>query len=436
MSTPTQFQPLRDVPQSLFKKGDVLVVFGEVFARGYVNGLIEDAKAHGLQVVYSTVGRRESGVLRKLNSEELNEKKNMGQWPLVNIPLECGFDLEPASNGVTPAAQLKDLKLSEWANAKLDWDLVDESRAGGAKHFQERVREYMKELHALIPDGANVLFAHTMAGGVPRAKIVLPAMNRVFKGFGERFASSREFWEGEMGKLCSANFMDVTANSFAGLIEGSEELRQKIESRSGKVAYVAFGYHGNEILIGGKYRWQSYSPYLQGFAKLELERHATHFAKSGLKTTVFNVPEILTDSSAIFPGVEVPLYPLMAALEKECAQAETTQFIKNRASELLNPDVTIEKILDVTDAYFLSELKQNWSNFAAWPQHNSAEQMEQMQAVSERIFGFHKDPRQLLTKDLSEVVFRSCGRAMLREGIQPRESVWWVGHDLVARLAE
>ena len=39
------FQPLRYKPSSTrFSKKDVLVVFGEVFARGYVNGLIDEAK--------------------------------------------------------------------------------------------------------------------------------------------------------------------------------------------------------------------------------------------------------------------------------------------------------------------------------------------------------------------------------------------------------
>ncbi len=59
----------------------------------------------------------------------------------------------------------------------------------------------MTELEKMIPQGANVMFAHTMAGGVPRAKIILPVMNRVFKGHGERYASSKDFWESTLVAL-------------------------------------------------------------------------------------------------------------------------------------------------------------------------------------------------------------------------------------------
>jgi len=39
------FQPLRQTAQKpAYGSKDVLVVFGEVFTRGYVNGLIDEAK--------------------------------------------------------------------------------------------------------------------------------------------------------------------------------------------------------------------------------------------------------------------------------------------------------------------------------------------------------------------------------------------------------
>ena len=86
----TKFTPLRDVPPpSRFKKGDLMVVFGELFARGYVNGIVDEAAEAGLEIIYSTVGRRdENNQLRPLTAEELAEK---GQ-PIINVPLEAGFD--------------------------------------------------------------------------------------------------------------------------------------------------------------------------------------------------------------------------------------------------------------------------------------------------------------------------------------------------------
>jgi len=423
-----RFQPLRQLrAQSGFKSGDVLVVFGEVFARGYVNGLIDEAKKIGMKVVYSTVGRRdENDSLRPLTHEELATKDT----PLINIPLECGFDLQPSSQGVTPCDQLKGLKLSEAGQAQLDWQQVEESRTAGRESFRSRVREYLAALESEIPPHANVLFAHTMAGGVPRAKIILPVMNRVFKGHGERYASSREFWESTLGRFCNASFMDVTANSFADLIELSEPLRK----RQGQVGYVAYGYHGTEIAMGGEYRWQSYSPYLQGFAKLELENIARRASEKGIAATVFNAPEILTNSSSIFLGVEVALYPLLGAIQKEGPSHALTKDLLNKCQALLKPEHSLDEILQLTDRYFRSDIIQRWTRYEEWPQHNGPEQMELMRTTSEKILAMHADEKNLLTARLSELVFQACGRAMLYEALGRKESVWWIGHDLVAKI--
>jgi len=189
-----------------------------------------------MKVIYSTVGRRdESDRLRPLNAEELAQKDQ----PLINIPLECGFDLEKSSRELTPIDQLRGLKLSEWTKPKLDFEQVAESRRQGRESFRGRVIRYLNELEPQIPQGANVLFAHTMAGGVPRAKIILPVMNRVFKGHGDRYASSQEFWSGPLGQLCAQSFMDVTAGSLADLIELSQNLRERISKWGGQCSYVA-----------------------------------------------------------------------------------------------------------------------------------------------------------------------------------------------------
>src|ERR1700710_1777944 len=98
-----KFEPLRQVNLvSGYGKDDVLVVFGEVFARGYVNGLIDEARKAGMKVIYGTVGRRdENDELRPLTAEELKDKDQ----PLINVPLECGFDLAKSSKGLSPVDQ-------------------------------------------------------------------------------------------------------------------------------------------------------------------------------------------------------------------------------------------------------------------------------------------------------------------------------------------
>ena len=426
------FKPLRDIPKNGYSNKDVLVVFGEVFARGYVNGLIDEAKKAGMKVIYSTVGRRdENDELRALNPEELALKDQ----PLINVPLECGFDLTKSSKGLSPSDQLRGLKLSEWDKATLDFGQVEESRRRGREDFRARVSKYLTELEKMIPTGSNVMFAHTMAGGVPRAKIILPVMNRVFKGHGERFASSKEFWEGTLGKFCEMSFMDVTANSLADLIDLSMSLRERVTKGGGTCSYVAFGYHGTEILINGQYQWQSYAPYLQGFAKIELENIARRALQAGIDASVYNAPEILTNSSSIFLGVEVALYPLLGSLKKDAPDHPVTLGLIKDCEALLKPDHSLDEILKITNDYFTSEIiLKRWTRYAEWPQHNGMDQMALMRTTSERIIDMHKDDKQLLTARLSEIVFKACGKAMITEGRKPREAVWWVGHDLVSKL--
>lgn len=42
----------------------------------------------------------------------------------------------------------------------------------------------MAKLEGMIADGRNVYFAHTMAGGIPKAKVFLAIANRVLQGQG------------------------------------------------------------------------------------------------------------------------------------------------------------------------------------------------------------------------------------------------------------
>jgi hypothetical protein len=90
--------------------------------------------------------------------------------------------------------------------------------------------------------------------------------------------------------------------------------------------------------------------------------------------------------------------------------------------------------MKITDAYFGSSLIQDeFSKFNEWPQHNGPEQMEMMRTTSDKIIDLHLDSKRLMTQDLSEIVFHSCGKVMLREGFRPASPVWWIGHDACAK---
>ncbi len=423
--------PLKQKPPlSGYQPGDYLVLFGELFQRGYANGLVEEAERLGLKIIRSTVGRRDKdGSLRALNQEELQ----LQPTPLINIPLEAGFDIQPDLEGKTPVEALKDVKLSDWKNFKINFQRIEESRKKGSEDFKSRVRLHMTELAKLIEPGRNVIFAHLMAGGVPRAKIVMPLMNRAFKGRGDRHLSSKEFWESEIGQLCSMNFDEVTAETFKDLVELSADLRNKIEKSGGRVSYVAYGYHGTEVLVKDHYQWTTYSPYLQGWAKKKLEDYSRQFHRQGLHTCVYNCPEILTNSSSIFQGVEVFLYNLIAALKKEAAETPRTKQVIGHCQSLLKDEIKLSDLTDDLLKYFAAPSTAEHTDFEKWPQYSSAQQMELMLEQSEKMASWHKDEKNLMTTELSEVVFEGCGYAMFHDSWVTAEPVRWLGHDVVVR---
>lgn len=427
----TQLFPLREKPAlSPYKKGDVLVLFGELFSRGYANGLVEEAERRGMTIVRATVGRREKdGSLRALTAEETATIPA----PFINIPLEAGFDMEPDSKGVTPCDQLKDIKMGDWDQAKLDWASIDESQKNGVARFKKNTELFIKELEQHIPAGANVLFAHLMAGGVPRTKIIMPLLNRAFKGTGDRHIPTQALLDSQIGQFCLRNFTEVTAETFRHLIEISAPLRQKLESQGGHVSYTAYGYHGTEVMIRGHYKWQTYTCYFQGWAKMALEKHAEDFAKQGVHCCVYNCPEILTNSSSVFQGVEVSLYPLLAAIQKDAGNKQHGEQVLKQCKELLKDEVTFEEIIKFTDDYLTNDLTLAFSKYELWPQHSRQDQMEYMLKSSDHLFDMHKDQKNLITAVLSEVVFKSCGYVMLHDSWKPKNPVAWIGHDLVAR---
>ena len=270
---------VREIKSIDFKKSDTLVIFGEVFSGGYVSGLIRSAEAKGMKVIYSTAGRRDpDGSLRKLNPKEMEEKN---QSPLINVPLEAGFDMEPAASRLRPVDLCRDIKLNGWEQARLDKNLMEDSQNRAKLSFKERTQKWLKELNRHLPNKGDVLIAHTMAGGVPRAKIFFPILNRVLKGTGKRFFSSEVFWHSDLGRLCAQNFNEVTAQTYRWLLELSAPLRESLSKTGRRVFYTAYSYHGTEVLTGNTYRWQSYSPYLQGFAKLELEKNLNTVCRKG-----------------------------------------------------------------------------------------------------------------------------------------------------------
>lgn len=434
----TRYDPLRELPlPGGWRAGDVLVVFGELFGRGYANGIVDEARRAGLALVGATVGRRDGdGPLRPLTPEELaTAEANLG-GKIINVPLEAGFDLEPPGDGgPTPAEQLKRIKADGWREAALDWDALERSRAAGAARFERNAALFAAELERLVPPGANLLFVHTMAGGFPRVRNLMPVTSRIFRTTGEKWVPSTELWASDIGKLWKHSFDEVTALTFRRLVAATAPLRTPAR----RVRYVAYGYHGCEVLIGGRYTWQTYAPYLQGQAKVLLERCSGEANAAGVRATVFNSPEIWTNSSALFLGVEISLYPLLLAVRDAAARAGTPQ-AKAAADDLwaacralLKPGATVEGLLGRAERFLASPVIQPFRRLEEWPQHSAREQIAEMLATSEETLAMSADVRHPPLAELSKVVFRCVGRLMFDEAWEPASPVRWLNHDIVAK---
>ncbi len=432
------FFALRDKPlKHNFQKGDVLVLFGELFQRGYANGLVDLAESYQMTIVRTTVGRRDhDGNSRPLTQEEID----LIPQPFINISLEAGFDFELDQNGQCPNDYLKSVKLTEWTQAKIPDSTIQESLKNGQARFRASIKKFIVELEQIIrpaiESGRHIHFAHTMAGGVPRVKIVMPLMNRVFKGKEDRFLTSQEFLESNIGQFMLLNFNEITAKTFDILIEESTELRLKIEKHNGTVSYVAYGYHGTEIMVENDLRWQSYAPYIQGWAKVELENYSKKWSQLGVQCCVYNCPEILTNSSSIFKGVEIPLYNLIRSLQKIKPNHLMTKKITEDCQNILkNPD-DLNLIFKAIDDYINFSEEVGTSQYKNWPQHSQKDQLAKTLQLSDYVVSLHQNENQLMTAVLSELIFKSCGFIMLHDGFKPKNSVSWIGHDAIVNCMD
>jgi hypothetical protein len=424
-----RYFPMKKLPAKAgYKKGDVFVLIGELFGRGYANGIVDEARKAGMTIIGTTVGRRDSdGTLRQLNSDELAEAEaNLG-GRIINIPLEAGFDLEPASDGQSFADILKAVKPDSFESFVCDKNRLEEVRAKGAARFKSNLAGVVAELQKEIPPGANVLFSHAMAGGIPRVRLFMPLLNRVFKGTGDRYLASETFWKSGLGELCQASFNEVSADTFAHLLDATASVRAANPTR-----YTAYGYHGCEVLINGVYTWQSYTPYVQGWAKIRLEDHAIKAKEQGIIATVYNCPEIQTNSSALFMGVEISLYPLFEAMKKE-GDSPAAKALFAECQALLNDGVTIDDILKAAEKYLSSPIMKKFGKLSEWPHHNTAEQMELMLAASAELIAMNVSPKEIVCAPLSRVVFQTTGYLIFHDSWAPEKPVAWLNHDIIAR---
>lgn len=414
-------------------KPSVFIIFGEVFPGSYIQGLLAQAKKHNATIIYSTMGRRTSKQeLRALNPEELQEKIKELQLDnsnlLINIPLEAGFDLEPYKDS-NLVNKINSFNLKTWEDCSIDQEYLSKIKNQARLKFKKQIQKFLIEANKHIPQNTkNIHFIHTMAGGIPRAKLLIAILNRVLKGRGNRFYSSEKFCSTPLGKAALESFKSVTADSFKDLITETAQLRDLWSKQNITTSYTAFGYKGNTLLIREKYQWTAYAPYIQGWAKLELEKIAIDSQKSGIQANVFNCPEVLTRSSKAFSGIEVYLYPVLSSLDQQSSdlilkkigdlpiiqsllkQLTSPSLTKERFTQFFEKDFSFEKLKNLTDDFFLNPNLKKQLQIENWPQHNSPEQMNLMIEKSLELEQYtKKDTKLLLYSHLSTLLIYLAG---------------------------
>ena len=431
MENPVALKRLSE--NKVFRKGDVFVLFGELFGRGYATGLLDEARKAGMEIVGITVGRRdENNALRPLDAEELSAAEARLGGRIINVPLMAGFDLDAPAGGPTPTDLLAGLTLENWEQEKLDWDYIQKCRDIATERFTGALAEVMAILDGMIGEGRNVFFAHTMAGGIPKAKVFLVVANRIYKGRGARHMSSQTLVDSDMGKLILQNFDEVSANTFGHLIDFSAAIRERVEASCGQVRYTAYGYHGSAVLIDGEYRWQTYTNYTQGYAKMRLEGIAEKAWAAGIKATVYNCPEIRTNSSDVFTGIELPLIPLLLALKKENG-GDWAEEQWQACQKLLADGVTMQDVFSKITEMQASAVMKPFYDFSAWPMANSQAQADLTIGTSNEISQMHRDSKALISDLLSGLVVEATGQLIFGESSEPAGPVQWLNHDIVAK---
>lgn len=418
---------------TVFRKGDVFVLFGELFGRGYATGLLDQARKTGMQIVGITVGRRdENNALRPLTDDELSAAEARLGGTIINVPLMAGFDLDAPAEGPTPTDLLAGMTLESWEHDKLDWEYIEKCKAVATARFTNALSQVMAILDGMIADGRNVFFAHTMAGGIPKAKVFLVVANRIYKGTGSRHLPSQALLDSDMGKLILQNFDEVSANTFRHLIDFSAAIRERVEASGGQVRYTAYGYHGTGILIDNEYRWQTYTNYTQGYAKMRLEGIAKDAWALGVKAAVYNCPEIRTNSSDVFTGIELPLIPLLLALKKENGGRWAAEQWR-ACEELLADGFTVDDVIRKISDLQASEVMVPFYDFSAWPMPNSQAQADLTIGTSNEITRMHRDNKVMISDLLSALVVEATGQLIFDESSSPCGPVRWLNHDVVAR---
>jgi hypothetical protein len=165
---------------------------------------------------------------------------------------------------------------------------------------------------------------------------------------------------------------------------------------------------------------------------MRLEGIAEKAWSAGIKASVYNCPEIRTNSSDVFTGIELPLIPLLLALKKENG-GEWAQDQWQACEKLLADGVTMQDVFRKITEMQGSEVMRPFYDFSAWPMANSQSQADLTIGTSNEITQMHRDNKALISDRLSVLVVEATGQLIFAESSEPSGPVQWLNHDIVAR---
>jgi hypothetical protein len=131
-------------------------------------------------------------------------------------------------------------------------------------------------------------------------------------------------------------------------------------------------------------------------------------------------------------GVEISLYPLLAALELE-GGGKAFEDIRDECRSLLRDDVSIEAMLATANDYLASPIVAPMGTYDTWPHHNTPEQAELMLNCSATLMGMNRDPKEIVCAVLTWGVVSAAGRLIIDTMWGPAAPVYWLNHDIIAK---
>ncbi len=116
---------------------------------------------------------------------------------------------------------------------------------------------------------------------------------RIYKGTGDpphvvADLARPVIWENSSCRILTTS----PQTPFAISLISARRFAERVEASGGQIRlYRPIGYHGSAILIDGSYRWQTYTNYTQGYAKMRLEGIAEKPGRKASRQLSITVPK-------------------------------------------------------------------------------------------------------------------------------------------------